>query len=116
MNLFARWCGHHDQIRELNQKLTARDTALQDSATRLERTTTLRDAAYRRLEETSTELKAMRAQRDALTELVQDTIPDLDAVIDLLINAKRATGLNHSGPALARQRIDQAINILEGEK
>ena len=50
-----------------------------------------------------------------LKALVQDQA-DVDAVIDLLINAKRVAGLSHSGPALARHRIDQAIALLREGK
>lgn len=134
-SLFARWCGHQDRLNTLHQEIADADRRVTDLERRLDRSRILREDAERRLHETSTDLIRTRKQRDDLTELLEaqeersrvqsiliqnseehlnridETIP---AVIDLLINAKRFSGLNHSGPALARDRIDQAITLLRG--
>lgn len=116
MNFFNRWCGHKDALDNLNATTNHQRGQLLDLERRLERSRILREESERRLHETSIDLIRTRAQRNDLAELLQEPMPDLEAVIDLLVQAKRATGLNNSGPATTRKRIDQAINLLKGER
>lgn len=112
-SFFARFCGHHDRLNKLHQEISDADRRVTDLERRLDRSRILRVDAERQLLEASTDLIRTRNQRDDLTELLQDQV-DREQIINLLINAKRATGLSHSGPTLTRQRIDQAITLLRG--
>ena len=116
-SLFNRWCGHQPELIKFNVTTNHQRGKILDLERRLERSRILRERAEQRLQEASQKNLTLRKQRDDLNELLQETTPDLNAVIDLLINAKRVAGLNHSGPALARHRIDQAIALLrEGNR